>query len=167
MKDQSYEIRKVLPDDAAEIAQIYNHYITETIVTFEEEAVTDNIIRERINEARMARLPWFVAEQDGEILGYAYGSKWKGRCAYRYSTEVTVYLKPDHAGKGIGTTLYSELLSALKSQGIHSAIGGIALPNEASVKLHEKMGFLKVAHFKEVGFKFNQWIDVGYWQSIL
>ena len=112
-------------------------------------------------------MPWFVAEQDGVILGYSYASKWKGRCAYRYSMEVTVYLRPDRVGRGLGSALYSKLLPALKSQRIHVAVGIIALPNEASVKLHEKMGFLKAAHFKEVGFKFERWIDVGYWQLIL
>ena len=88
------------------------------------------------------------------------------RCVSLF-TEVTVYVIPDHVGKGIGSALYSKLLPALKSQGIHVAIGGIALPNEASIKFHEKMGFFKVAHFQEVGFKFNRWIDVGYWQRIL
>lgn len=167
MEDKKFIIRKVLPIDAAEIAQIYNHYIAKTIITFEEEAVSAGIIEERINEVQLTQLPWFVAEQDSKILGYAYASKWKGRCAYRYSTEVTVYLRPDHVGNGIGFALYSKLLPALKSQGIHAAIGGIALPNEASIKLHEKMDFFKAAQFKEVGFKFNRWIDVGYWQRIL
>lgn len=167
MIDQNYKVRVVLPIEAADIAQIYNHYITHTIITFEEEIVSDDVIAERIQEVQLSQLPWLVAEQDGEILGYAYASKWQGRCAYRYSAEVTVYLSPDHVGKGIGFALYSKLLPALKSQGIHVALGGIALPNEASVKLHEKLGFLKVAQFKEVGFKFNRWIDVGYWQRIL
>lgn len=166
MEDQKYTIRDALPIDAAEIAQIYNHYTANTIITFEEDAVSVDIINERINEVQVSELPWLVAEQDGKVLGYAYSSKWKGRCAYRYSTEVTVYMGPDHVGKGIGSALYSKLLRALKFQGIHVAIAGIALPNEASIKLHEKMGFLKVAHFQEVGFKFNRWIDVGYWQLI-
>lgn len=167
MEDQKYTIRNVSPADAAEIAQIYNHYIANTIITFEEEVVSGDIISERIKEVQLSQLPWLVAEQEGDILGYSYASKWHGRCAYRFSTEVTVYLDPDHVGKGIGSGLYSNLLAALKSQGIHAALGGIALPNEASIKLHEKMGFLKVAQFKEVGFKFNRWIDVGYWQLIL
>ena len=167
MKDQKYTIRNVLPVDSAEIARIYNYYIANTIVTFEEEAVSGDIIGERIDEAHRSQLPWLVAEQDGRILGYSYASKWKGRSAYRFSAEVTVYIGHDHVGKGIGLRLYSRLLPALKSQGIHVAIGGIALPNDASIKLHEKMGFLKAAQFNEVGFKFKRWIDVGYWQRIL
>ena len=167
MKDLIFSIRSVLSDDAAELAKIYNHYIENTIITFEEESVTDDIIKERITEVQSSHLPWLVVEQEGNILGYAYAGKWKGRCAYRYSVEVTVYLRPDSVGKGIGSALYSKLLPALKTRGTHVAIGGIALPNKESVNLHEKMGFLKVAHFKEVGFKFNHWIDVGYWQRIL
>ena len=167
MEEKNYIIRNVLSDDAEEIARIYNHYITETIITFEEEAVTGDIIRERINEVRSARLPWFVAEREDYILGYCYAAKWKERCAYRFSTEVTVYLRPDLAGKGIGSSLYGKLIPVLKDRGIHAAVGGIALPNEASIYLHEKMGFVKAAHFKEVGFKFDRWIDVGFWQLIL
>jgi phosphinothricin acetyltransferase len=167
MEELKYKIRDALSIDAKEIAQIYNHYITNTIITFEEDIVSDAIICDRINEVQGAGLPWFVAEQNGKILGYCYASKWKGRCAYRFSAEVTVYVNPEQVGKGIGFALYSKLLPALKDHGIHVAIGGIALPNEVSIKLHEKLGFLKVAQFAEVGFKFNRWIDVGYWQRIL
>jgi len=161
------EIRGASPADSPEIADIYNHYIRQAVVTFEEEAVSADIIAARIQEVQSYQLPWLAAELDGRIIGYAYASKWHGRYAYRFSTETTVYVSPAHIGQGIGYKLYSELLSALKSKGIHAAIGGIALPNPASVGLHEKMGFVKVAHFKEVGFKFERWIDVGYWQCIL
>jgi phosphinothricin acetyltransferase len=167
MEDEKYMIRDVLPVDAAEISEIYNHYIANTIITFEEDTVTEDIIGERMKEVKCLQLPWFVAEQDGNILGYCYAGKWKDRSAFRHATEVTVYLHPNHVGKGIGVELYRNLLQTLKSQGIHVAIGGIALPNEASIKLHERMGFLKVAQLKEVGFKFNRWIDVEYWQRIL
>ena len=167
MEDRNYIIRDALPGDAEEIARIYNYYIEKTIITFEEEAVSGDTIEGRMQDVRSSRFPWFVAEQDGRLLGYSYACKWKERRSYRYSSEVTVYLGPGHVGKGIGTALYGKLLPAIKSRRIHVAVGGIALPNEASVKLHEKMGFLKSAHFKEVGFKFNRWIDVGYWQCIL
>lgn len=167
MMDQEYKIRDVLTVDATEIAQIYNHYISHTIITFEEENVSGDVISARIEAARLSHLPWIVAEQEGNILGYAYASEWNGRSAYRYSKEVTVYVSPDHVGKGLGSALYKRLLSALKSCGIHVAIAGISLPNEASIKLHERMGFSKVAQFSEVGFKFDRWIDVGYWQRIL
>ena len=164
---ENVAIRNVSEADAEAITGIYNHYITETIVTFEEEAVSPAEIRRRILAAQSASRPWFVAGLGDEILGYAYGTGWKERRAYRYSVEVTVYVRPGHAGHGVGSKLYHRLLTALKDLGYHAAMGGIALPNEASIALHEKFGFTKTAHFKEVGFKFNRWIDVGYWQLIL
>ena len=118
----------------------------------------------RIEEAASATLPWLVAEREGRIVGYANARKWRPRSAYRFSAEVTVYVAPDCMRLGIGSRLYEELFPSLRARGIHAVMGGIALPNEASVALHEKLGFSKVAHFKEVGFKFNKWIDVGYWQ---
>jgi L-amino acid N-acyltransferase YncA len=121
---------------------------------------------QRIRETTQS-LPWLVWEEDGRLLGFCYASKWKGRCAYRYSAGSTVYLHPASVGKGIGSQLYEALLTELRGRQIHTVIGGIALPNEASVALHERFGFEKVAHFKEVGRKFDEWIDIGYWQLIL
>lgn len=112
-------------------------------------------------------MPWLVAELSGEVLGFAYASRWKGRCAYRYSVETTIYLAPDRTGSGVGTQLYTALLDKVRAASMHVAIGGISLPNEISVKLHEKLGFRKVGHFEQVGYKFDQWIDVGYWQLTL
>jgi L-amino acid N-acyltransferase YncA len=160
-------IRNIIEADAQAVAEIYNHYITQTIITFEEEAVSPSEIYHRIQEVQSFSLPWLVAEHAGEIVGYAYASKWKGRYAYRFSTEVTVYVASDRMGHGIGTKLYNQLLPELRDNHVHVAVAGIALPNEASVLFHEKFGFAKVAHFREVGFKFNRWIDVGYWQRIL
>ena len=160
-------VRAVTAADAGAVAGIYNHYVLETVVTFEEEPVTSDEMSRRIDEVRAASLPWFVAERAGAIAGYAYASRWKARSAYRFSSEVTVYLAPEQGRRGIGSALYAELLSALRGSGLHAAIGGIALPNEASVALHERFGFKKVAHFEQTGFKFNRWIDVGYWQLIL
>lgn len=160
-------IRDAISTDALAIAEIYNHYIRNTIVTFEEKDVSESDINSRILEIVEAGLPWLVVEENAEILGYAYGSKWSGRCAYRYSVEITVYLSPSAVSKGLGTQLYNELFSRLKEKSIHIVIGGISLPNAASIALHEKFGMEKVAHFKEVGFKFGEWIDVGYWQGTL
>ncbi len=157
-------VRPVASSDAAALARIYNHYVSETIVTFEEETVDAADFSRRIEEVVSASYPWLVAEENGEIAGYTYATNWKRRRAYRFSVEVTVYLDPACARRGIGSRLYSELLPRLKSAGIHAAMGGIALPNDASILLHEKFGFVKVAHFSEVGFKFGRWIDVGYWE---
>jgi phosphinothricin acetyltransferase len=160
-------IRPAEPDDAAAIAAIYNHYVATTCITFETDPVAAADMRERITETLMANLPWLVAEAGGEVSGYAYGSKWKGRCAYRYSVESTVYLDVSKTGQGIGKLLYVALIEALRARSLHAVIGGIALPNEASIALHERLGFEKVAHFKQVGFKQDRWIDVGYWQLLL
>jgi phosphinothricin acetyltransferase len=159
-------VRGAVPADSEAIARIYNHYVTQTVVTFEEEAISSSEIHRRIQE-NQSSLIWYVAEQEDEVVGYAYAGKWSCRSAYRFSTEVTAYVAPDHTGQGIGSRLYGKLLPALKDRDIHTVLGGIALPNEASVSFHEKFGFSKVAHFREVGFKFNRWIDVGYWQRIL
>jgi L-amino acid N-acyltransferase YncA len=160
-------IRDAAAADAAAIARIYNHYVLHSIATFEEEAVPADEIVKRLEEVRESQLPWIVAEREGSVVGYAYASKWKGRCAYRYSTEVTVYLAHDQGGRGIGSDLYGRLFPMLEERKLHAAMGGISLPNPASVALHEKFGMEKVAHFKEVGYKFDRWIDVGYWARIL
>ena len=156
-------IRKVTLEDAEQICEIYNYYIENTIVSFEETPVTPQVMASRIQDI-IPSLPWIVYEEKSKIVGYAYASKWKGRCAYRYSVESTVYISPDAREKGIGSILYEALLKQLGQQDFHTTIGGISLPNEASIKLHEKFGFKKVAHFSEVGYKFNKWVDVGYWE---
>lgn len=160
-------IRPAAAADAEALARIYNHYITNTIVTFEETPVDGADMAGRVAGVTASGLPWIVAEETGVVVGYAYASKWKKRPGYRFSVESTVYLDPSVIGKGLGRQLYERLISLLGQQPIHLVIGGIALPNEASVALHERMGFEKVAHFREVGLKFGQWIDVGYWQRKL
>ena len=164
-------IRLAHSSDPTRIAKIYNYYIANTVMTFEENPITALDIQTRIEETKAEGLPWLVAEDgagnSAEVIGYAYASKWKGRCAYRHTVEVTVYLSKAATAKGWGTKLYQALFNELKQLSIHATIGGISLPNEASIALHEKLGMKKVAHFKEVGFKFGQWVDVGYWQAIL
>ncbi len=161
---RSATIRPAERADAARIAEIYNHYVAQTVVTFEEEAVAAGEMARRVEEVQGASLPWLVAEDDGRVVGYAYAAKWRPRSAYRFSVEVTVYLGPDDGGRGIGSGLYGEVFPVLQRQGLHAVMAVIALPNEASVALHEKFGMRKVGHLHEVGFKFDRWIDVGYWQ---
>ena len=161
------KIRDAVADDAKGVVAIYNHYVLNTTITFEEQAVTDMEMAQRIADVQNAGLPWLVVETDGALVGYAYATKWRVRHAYRFSVESTVYLAPDVSGKGLGTALYAELLSRLATKEYHLVIGGIALPNEASIALHEKMGFQKVAQFGEVGFKFDRWLNVGYWEKRL
>lgn len=157
-------IRPATVLDAAAIAAIYAHYVASTTVSFEESAPDAAEMAQRIATARADELPWLVLEDAGALVGYAYASKWKGRCAYRYSVETSVYLDKTVVGKGFGTQIYSALLDELRKRELHVAIGGIALPNAASIALHEKLGFKKVAQFEEVGRKFGRWVDVGYWQ---
>ncbi len=112
--------------------------------------------------------PYLVAvDHHNTIVGFAKAAPWKGRCDYTYSTEVTVYVHPDHHGQGIGKALYGRLIPTLKAQGYQSLLAGITQPNEASVRLHESFGFHRVALFERVGWKFGQWHDVGYWELLL
>lgn len=159
-------IRSVKASDAEEICNIYNYYIKNTTITFEEELKTTEEMRQRIEKV-ISQYRWLVYEHEGEIVAYAYAGEWKSRCAYRFSLEVTIYGSLDMPKrKGIALQLYQQLIDEIDSR-VHSLIAVIALPNEASVGLHEKLGFEKVAHYKEVGFKLGEWIDVGSWQKML
>lgn len=159
-------IRTAATNDIYSICSIYNHYVQNTIVSFEEQPLSFPEMENRIAEG-IKTYPWLVYHKDDRILGYAYASQWRSRPAYRYTVESTIYLDPDMTGRGLGYQLYSALISDLRSRNFHSAVGVIALPNPASIALHEKLGFVKVAHFKEAGWKFDRWIDVGHWQLVL
>lgn len=159
-------IRNATLADCAAIAGIYNYYIRNTIVTFEEEPVSASEMEARVAGVQ-TKYPWLVYEENGVVTGYAYASAWKVRAAYRHAAEISVYLDVNHTGKGIGKELYSALLERVKTLPLHTVIGGIALPNEASIRLHETFGFKKVAHFAEVGRKFDRWVDVAYWELVL
>jgi phosphinothricin acetyltransferase len=162
----NWPVRAVDAGDAAAIARIYNHYIQTTVITFEEQTLSDAAMAQRIADVSALGLPWLVAEEDGQLLGYAYATRWKPRTAYRYSVEITVYMAPGSAGKGLGTALYAELFRQLRALGVHAAVGGIALPNEASIALHEKVGMKKIGEFEQIGFKQGRWLNVGYWQIV-
>jgi len=160
-------VRSASATDADAIARIYNYYIENTVITFEEEPVSPQAMAARVAEVQGLSLPWLVAEIDKKVIGYAYANKWKVRSAYRHSVETTIYLEHGHEGRGVGKTLYAALLPPLRARGIHAVIGGAAMPNEASVALHETLGFDHVATFREVGFKHGRWVDVAYWQLVL
>ena len=161
-------IRDVTTDDVAAICEIYNHYITNTVVTFEEIPVTTEQMQTRIASVTES-YPWIVFIDNEQVSGYAYVGKFHQRTAYRHTLECTIYLHPEAAGRGIGKKLFAELLERVQQlpTPIHSVIGCIALPNEPSVALHEKFGFKKVGHLTEAGYKMDRWIDVGYWQLLL
>jgi phosphinothricin acetyltransferase len=158
-------IRPVRPGDAASIAGIYNYYIENSTITFEEIPLSVREMEERILKIS-AKYPWLVWESD-DITGYAYVNTWKERAAYRYAAELSIYLNHGCRGKGIGRELLGRLLEEVRKTGIHTLVSGITLPNEASVALHEKFGFKQIACFNEIGFKAGRWLDVGYWELIL
>lgn len=156
-------IRNAVAADAAQICAIYNPYVTNTWVTFEEQPVEEEDMVRRIADIS-ASFDWLVMERNGELVGYAYSNQWRSRSAYRYSVEGTIYLANHVLRGGYGTALYGELILRQRRRGMHCIMGGVALPNEASVRLHEKLCFKKVAHFSEIGWKLGHWRDVGYWQ---
>lgn len=161
-------IRQANSGDYHSVASIYNHYILNSHATFELEAITNDEMGSRIEKVQQTfRLPWLVLIDADQIIGYAYATQWKARKAYARTTETSVYLHKDHFGKGYGKTLYTELITQLQSLRYHSIIGGISLPNDASIQLHESLGFKKIGEFEEVGYKFDRWINVGYWELIL
>jgi phosphinothricin acetyltransferase len=162
----SRRIRPAVAADAARVSEIYNHHVRETVVTFEEQPVAIEEMARRIAEVTAA-YPWFVTEQDGVVVGFAYASSWKRRSAYRFAVESTVYVEPECTGRGIGSRLYEALIEELRGRRLHCAIGGIALPNPASIAVHEKLGFVPIGRFREVGWKFGRWVDVGYWELLL
>jgi phosphinothricin acetyltransferase len=157
-------IRAAKTEDADALASIYNHYINNTVISFEETALSGEEMALRVNKVIGYGLPWLVAETDAEVVAYAYATRWHERRAYKHSVEVSAYVSSTMCSKGWGTRLYEPLFEELNRLSIHAVMAGIALPNAGSVALHEKFGMKKVAHFTEVGFKFGQWIDVGYWQ---
>jgi L-amino acid N-acyltransferase YncA len=159
-------IRVVRREDSKRICEIYNHYVQNTCITFEEVPVSPEEMDTRIASI-VPSYPFLVYEMNGDILGYAYANKWKERSAYRFSAEVTAYVDKDHLGEGIGHHLLEELLERVKNSDIHVLMAVIAIPNDKSIQLHEGFGFKKAAYFTEVGYKQNTWIDVGYWELIV
>jgi len=159
-------VRPVRPGDAAGVRAVYAPIVEQTFISFEEEPPGVDEMGRRI-AAVTATHPYFVAERNGTLLGYCYGSQHRARAAYRHSAEVTVYVGEQARGQGVGRALYSALLPELTARGFHMAYGGIALPNDASIALHEAMGFTHLGVFREVGFKLGVWRDVGWWQRSL
>ena len=159
-------VRQITMGDAPAVQVIYAPYVTATTISFEE--VPPDIMEiERRIAAILPRYPYLVAEVDGRVVGYAYASEHRARAAYRTSVDVAVYVAPGAQRRGVARSQYSRLLADAASLGYHAAFAGIALPNDASVGLHETMGFEPVGIYREVGRKFDAWHDVGWWQRLL
>lgn len=159
-------VRPANAADAAACRTIYAPYITDNWVSFEEQVPSEAEMAQRIADYS-ATHAWLIAELDGRVAGYAYGSSHRARGAYKTSCDVAVYVAPGHKGKGVGRKLYADLLPQLKERGLHAAFAGIALPNDASIGLHEACGFTPVGIYREVGWKMDEWRDVGWWQRLL
>jgi L-amino acid N-acyltransferase YncA len=156
-------IRLATADDADDVLAIYGPVVRDTAVSFELEPPSREEMSQRIRST-LERTPWLVAEEGRPVWGYAYAGPFRARPAYQWTTEAAVYVHPGHRGKGVGRALYTALLAALRSAGYRSVVGGITLPNAASVALHESLGFRPVGAFKAAGFKLGGWHDVGFWQ---
>lgn len=160
------EIRVAAPSDGEAVAAIYAPIVRDTAISFEIEPPTVSELAQRIAKTLPA-YPWLVAERDGQVIGYAYAGKHRDPGAYRWSVNVSIYVDKGARRQGVGRALYERLIAILKAQGFHSAYAGIALPNAASVGLHEAVGFKPIGLYKEVGFKHGQWRDTGWWRLTL
>ena len=160
-------IRNVRKEDIAAIAAIYNRYIADTCITFETEPVSDEEMGRRIRSFTGKGYPCLVCEEGGRVARYCYAHAWKEKQAYSRTAETTVYLHPDCKGRGLGKELMKTLVDACRQSGLHVLIACITVPNEASVRLHESLGFRQVSRFNEVGQKFGRWLDVYDFQLTL
>jgi phosphinothricin acetyltransferase len=159
-------IRHVTGADANQIAAIYDPLVEMTAISFEEDPPGPEEMQRRI-EARSPHHPWLVIEEAGQILGYAYAAPYRERPAYRWSVETTVYLHPDHRGRGLGRALYTSLLEMTRHRGFAGAFAGITLPNPASEALHRQVGFRSIGVLPRAGFKLGEWHDVAIWHRPL
>jgi phosphinothricin acetyltransferase len=159
-------LRLAAPADFEAIAAITNHYIRTTAIHFGDCEVTAAELRASWRE-HADLYPWLVADLSGEVIGYAKAGSFRARAAYRWTTETGIYLAFDQRGRRLGTRLYARLCQTLRAQGFHAAIGGIALPNDASVRLHERLGFVHCGTVPRAGRKFDRWHDVGFWHLAL
>lgn len=163
--DRPVTIRPALAPDAAAVAAIYKPYVTDSVTSFEAVPPSAGEMARRMSA--QPRLPWLLALRSDVAVGYCYAATFRSRPAYRWSVECSVYLSPDERGRGTGRALYGTLLPLLASLGHVNAYAGISLPNPASVRFHEALGFEPVGVFKRVGFKHGAWRDVGWWQRSL
>jgi len=161
-------VRHASEQDLAQLNDIYNRYVIETHFTFDIEPITLEARREWFEHYdTTGRHRVVVGLSDSSVVGYACSSRWRPKPAYETSVETSIYVAPDAVGRGIGTRLYEELFKQLQGEDVHRAYAGIALPNQASIALHERFGFKRVAHFTEQGRKFDRYWDVGFYEKPL
>ncbi|MDJ0946742.1 MAG: GNAT family N-acetyltransferase [Kiloniellales bacterium] len=159
-------VRTAETSDAAAIAEIYAPIVRETVISFEAGPPSAGQMAARVEHVLKTH-PWLVAEEDGRILGYAYAGPHRSRAAYRWASDVSVYVRPEAQRRGVGGGLYRALFEILRRQNLAAAYAGIGLPNPASVALHDSLGFGLIGIYRKVGFKFGAWHDVGWWHLAL
>lgn len=152
-------IREATPDDAAAIVDIYNHYITQTTVTFETTPLTSDQMRQRILDIS-SHFPYLVYELQGRVAGYAYVHTWKERAAFAHTLETTVYLAPDAKHEGIGSKLMQPIIDYCRQRGYRVLVACITAENQESIDFHKRLGFTQASLFHNVGYKFGRWLDV-------
>lgn len=164
-----FSIREAVPTDLPNVREIYNHYVRNSTVTFDEKAMTLAELKRRFAKMTEKRMPFIVAENpDGQILGYAYVYPWKEKAAYRFTVENSIYLGPAATGKGLGTALMTELIARSKAAGLKEMIAVIADRGaEASIEMHKRFGFKDIGHMGKVGFKFDRWLGTVLMQKSL
>jgi len=159
-------IRMAHPTDAAAVLAIYAPVVRDTVTSFELEPPAVDEFRGRI-EKTLETHPWLIAESDGHLAAYAYAMPFRSRPAYQWTAEVSVYVDPTHHRRGLARSLYASLFAVLELLGYRTVVAGVALPNPASMALHERCGFRSVGVFERVGFKFDRWVDVAWWSRSL
>lgn len=160
------KIRIAQVSDAEQLVDIYKYYVEKTDITFEYEVPTVEEFTERIRNT-LVKYPYIVAEDGGEIMGYAYAGAFKNRRAYDWSVETSIYIRHGKAGHGVGTMLYNELERYLKLQNIINVNACIAYPNEKSEEFHKKFAYKTVAHFTKCGYKFGKWKDMIWMEKFI
>ncbi len=160
------KIRKVQLNDVKRIKEIYNHYIANTILTFETDVLSDEQILARIQKYT-PQYPWYVAEVDNKVIGYAYASEFIERTAYKFTSEITIFIDKNFTKGGAGKALLSQLIKDMQAMEFTALVSIIALPNAASIKLHKAFGFESVGHLKKAGYKLGKWVDVEMWELLL
>ena len=161
------QVKETVAADLPAIRDIYNYYIENSVITFEEVAWDDAAMQHKFDHIKEDDYPFFSCYDGDQLVGYYYLSSWNFRSAYSTTAEVTIYLAPSMTGRGYGRALYEHLLATTDRQRFHSLIACITIPNEPSIALHERFGFVQVSSIKEIGFKHDKWCDVGHWQLIL
>ena len=159
-------IRNVLNSDIPQVVEILNHYVRNDSCTFQINTYSISEISEKIAEITKV-YPYIVMEEGNEVIGFAYASRWREKNAYDKSAETTIYLNPKHKYRGLGKILYQELIEQLREKNFRLLVACLTLPNPSSVRLHESLGFEKAGEFRDAGYKFNRWCDVGFWQKVL